>query len=479
MRILRWSVFLLLVLGSVLVVNTLRLTSSPMTRVATPPAPEVDADAVAGLLGQAIGFRTISHPLGAPDRPDDYQAFLDWVGTAFPHATGAMDRDLVSGFTPIYHWKGSDPAAGAVLFSGHYDVVPIEGEWSRDPWGGEVVDGYVWGRGAMDMKSGVVTLLHAMDQLAEAGFQPKHDIYLALTQDEEIGGEGGAAAVAQYMLNKGIQINWTMDEGSFVLRDMISGIDNDIAMINLAEKGYMTVRITARADGGHSSMPQSDNAITRLAEVIAALQANQVAGGLDGISEDMFDTLAPHMGFVERLLFANRWLFDPVLEHVLSGTNTTNAVLRTTTAPTMLSGSETENVLPQAASVTVNFRLHPRDTADDVLAHIQAHLPDDNFEVEVLTAREASPVAAHEDAVFAHLATTAKAVFPDVVIVPGLTVGGTDSSHYAVLTDNSYRFLPFVATSEDVGLLHAADERISVQNLVLAVQYYQLLIQGL
>ncbi|MEM7067783.1 MAG: M20/M25/M40 family metallo-hydrolase [Pseudomonadota bacterium] len=478
MRVLKWAGLALGLLLALLVVNTLRLSPVPNT-ISEVKLPEVDADNVARLLSKAIQFQTISHPLGEPGRPEDYAGFLNWVGNAFPHATAAMNRTVVSGFTPIYHWKGSNPDGGAILISGHYDVVPIEGEWSRDPWAGEIADGFVWGRGTLDMKGAVVSLLHAVDQLAEAGFQPKRDIYIALTQDEEIGGKGGAAAVARYFQNEGIAIAWTLDEGSFVLRDMISGIENDIAMINLAEKGYMTVRITASADGGHSSMPQNDNAITRLAEVISALRANQVPGGLDGLTEKMFDTLAPHMGFVERMLFANRWLFDPILESVLSGRNTTNAILRTTTAPTMLEGSKTENVLPQAASVVVNFRLHPRDTAETVLTHINELLPDDNFKVDVLKSREASPVAEYENETFTHLAQAAQQVFQNVVIVPGLTVGGTDSSHYAVLTENSYRFLPFVANSEDVGLLHAADERISIENLVRAVQYYQLLIQGL
>ena len=478
MRVVRWGLAAVFVLIVVVLVNTFRMPT-PEFVAQDVDVPEVDAQVVAELLSQAIQFRTISHPLGAPDRPEDFQAFLDWLPQAFPDALAAMDQTLVGGFTPIFHWAGSDPDAGAILISGHYDVVPIAGEWSRDPWAGEIVDGYVWGRGTVDMKAGVITLMHAVDRLAATGFAPEHDIYIAITQDEEIGGRGGAAAVAQYMLDQGVEIDWTLDEGSFVLRDMIGSVSEDIAMINLAEKGYMSVRITAQADGGHSSMPQRDNAISRLASAITALQENPVPGGLSGMSEEMFETLAPHMGFVERALFANRWLFDPVIAGVLSGAPTTNAVLRTTTAPTMLAGSDTENVLPQAASVVINFRLHPRDTPDDVLAHIAAHIPDEGFVVEVLSAREASPVADAEGAAFAHLADTARAVFGDVVVVPGLTVGGTDSSHYAVLTENSYRFLPFVATSEDVGLLHAADERISVENLGLAVQYYELLLRGL
>ncbi len=475
LKVLGLGVLLLL---AVLAFNTWRYAP---TTTETPQGdlPQVNAMDVAQKLSQAIQFKTISHPFGDPDRPESYDQFLAWLGTAFPAATQTMDRVLVGGHTPIYVWKGSDPTAETILVSGHYDVVPIEGEWSTDPWAGTIKDGYVWGRGALDMKGAVVSLLHAIDQLAATGFQPRSTIYVAITQDEEIGGDGGAASVVDYFQKENIKIDWSLDEGSFVLRDIISTIDKDIASINVAEKGYMTVEIIARGAGGHSSLPHRDTAVTKLATAITELHAAPIPGGLTGLSADFFDTLGPHMTLPERVLFANQWLFRPLIEGVLSGANTTDAMLRTTTAPTMLKGSEAENILPQKASAFVNFRLHPRDDQTTVLQHLKRHITNDHIDIEVVTANPASPVASHSNAAFASLSNAARHVFGDVVIVPGLTVGGTDSSRYSQYADHSYRFLPFVFTSEDIALLHGRDERISIKNLERAVQYYKVLLGGL
>lgn len=477
-RILKWGGFGLLALICILAFNTWRYTPATVTQTSV-DLPTVDANAVAEKLSQAIQIKTISHPFGAPDRPQAYDDFIAWLATAFPNATNALDQMLVGGHTPLYHWKGQDPSAEAILISGHYDVVPIEGDWSRDPWAGEISDGFVWGRGALDMKGGVVSLMEAVDRLAATGFQPQRSIYIALTQDEEIGGAGGAQSVVAYFEENGIDIGWSLDEGSFVLRDVISAIDTDIASINVAEKGYMTVKITTQGLGGHSSLPHRQTAVSKLATAITELQADPVPGGLTDVSAEFFDELGRHMGLTERVLFANTWLFAPLIESSLSRANTTDAMLRTTKAPTMLEGAEAENILPQEASVFINFRLHPRDDKATVLAHIDSKISDTHIDVDVLNARSASPVASHENDAFAHLATTARQVFGDVVVVPGLTIAGTDSSHYSQYAKNSYRFLPFVFTNDDIALLHGKDERISVENLGKAVQYYELLIQGL
>ncbi len=458
--------------------NTVRYKPNNTQRVDI-TVPDVNAEIVAQKLSTAIQFKTISHPFGEPGRPAAYQEFIDWLEIAFPNASRAMDQTIVGGFTPLYHWKGTDSTQSPILISGHYDVVPIEGDWSRDPWAGEISDGYVWGRGALDMKGSVVSYMHAIDLLVASGFQPQRDIYVAITQDEEIGGAGGAAAVISYFQDNQIEIDWSLDEGSFVLSDIISSIDADIASINVAEKGYMTVRITARGQGGHSSLPHRDTAVSNLAKAIVQLQEEPVAGGLTDVSASFFDTLGPHMGLAERVLFANTWLFKPILERVLSAQNTTDAMLRTTKAPTMLEGSEAENVLPQEASVFVNFRLHPRDNEQTVLNHIKSQIHQDHIDIEVLDVSGASSVSAHTNDAFERLSASAQAVFGDVVVVPGLTIGGTDSGRYSKYAKNSYRFMPIVFKADDIALLHGKDERISIENLRKAVQYYMVLLRGL
>ncbi|MEM1378689.1 MAG: M20/M25/M40 family metallo-hydrolase, partial [Pseudomonadota bacterium] len=311
-RILKGLGIALLLLVGVIAFNTLRY-SPPEIAIEQTELPTIDGALIAQQLSEAIQFKTISHPAGEPNRPDAYDAFLDWLAPTFPAAASAMERVIVGSHTLIYIWRGSDPSAENILISGHYDVVPIEGEWSIDPWAGVIKDDFVWGRGALDMKGAVIASMHALDALAASGFQPRNTIYFAITQDEEIGGDGGAASVVSYFEDNDIDIAWSLDEGSFVLRDIISTIDNDIASINVAEKGYLTVEIIARGEGGHSSLPQRDTAVTKLATAITELHAEPVPGGLTGLSADFFDTLGPHMSLPERALFANRWLFGPLI----------------------------------------------------------------------------------------------------------------------------------------------------------------------
>jgi carboxypeptidase PM20D1 len=477
-RTLKWVGLAFIGLLCVFAFNTIRYTA-PELAVTEISVPDVDANVVAQKLSKAIQFKTIAHPFGSPDRQIPFQEFVDWLEVAFPNANKAMDRTIVGGFTPLYLWEGQDKSQRPILISGHYDVVPVVGEWSRDPWAGEISDGKVWGRGALDMKGSVVSFMQAIDQLAASGFRPQRSIYVAVTQDEEIGGAGGAASVVTYFEENAIDVAWSLDEGSFVLRDIITSIDKDIASINVAEKGYMTVKIIAKAEGGHSSLPQRDTAVSNLARAITQLQDEPIDGGLTDVSFNFFDSLGPHMGLAQRTLFANSWFFKPLLENVLSGKNTTDAMLRTTKAPTMLTGSRAENVLPQAASVLVNFRLHPRDNEQAILDHIDDQIDQDGIEVEVIRMRSPSPVAAHTNDAFKHLSSAVRQVFGDVIVVPGLTIAGTDSAIYSKVVENSYRFLPYVFTGDDIALLHGKDEHISIENLGRAAQYYMVLISGL
>ncbi|MEM0975906.1 MAG: M20/M25/M40 family metallo-hydrolase [Pseudomonadota bacterium] len=472
-RILKLVGLAFVILVGVIVFNTIRYTP-PELEVADVDLPEVDGLEVAQKLSQAIQFKTISHPLGAPGRPADYQDFLDWLDVAFPNFINATSVEYVSGFTPIFKWEGAESGLDGILISGHYDVVPIESEWSVDPWAGTIQDGFVWGRGALDMKGVAISFLEALDRLAADGFEPQRDIYVTLTQDEEIGGLGGAQAVLEYFRSNDIPLDWSLDEGSFVLRNVVSTVPKDIAAINVAEKGYMTVEITATSEGGHSSLPQRETAVFSLAEALHQLHDAPINGGLTGVSKSFFDDLGRHMGLVERVLFANAWLFRPVIEMVLSGANTTDAMLRTTTAPTMLDGSNAENVLPQEATATVNFRLHPRDTEQTVLDHLSKTIDVEGIEYNVLTSSPASPVSAHDNEAFDVLARATAAVFGDVAIVPGLMVAGSDSRYYSQYTQNSYRFAPFVFLDTDLPRVHGKDERVSVENLRKAVQYYML-----
>ena len=349
---------LLIGLVAVLGYNTWRY-APPSIPEFTATLPEVDADALAQSLSEAVKFETISY---LPPRPSPaFAAFVDWTAQEFPVAHAAMSREIINELTPLYRWEGTNPDLAPVLLAAHYDVVPIapgsDDKWDHPPFSGAIADGFIYGRGTLDDKGAIVAIMGAVEMLLADGFQPQRDVYFSFGHDEEIGGARGAYGVVKHLREQGVQLEWSLDEGSMVLRDIIPGLNKDVASINVAEKGYVTLDVTARAEGGHSSIPPSETAVGALAKAVAKLQDAPLPGGLTGASKDFFDTLGPHFSLVQRVLFANQWLFRPVLESALSGSAATNAMLRTTTAPTMLTGSNKENVLPQVASATVNFRL--------------------------------------------------------------------------------------------------------------------------
>ena len=467
---------LLVGLLGVLIFNAVRYTPvenaplKPMTLI------HPDADKLAKQLSEAITFKTISWENGNPDDYAGFRAFQQWLEHTYPNVFEQLSLTRINTHTLLLRWNGKEGNAQPVLFSAHYDVVPVnpgtENEWSHSPFAGDIADGYIWGRGALDDKSAAIALMASVSGLLKTGFTPKQDIYIALTHDEELGSEDGAVAVTQWFRDQNITPAWSLDEGSFVLDGIVPGVDKGI----VSEKGYLTLKLTAHGEGGHSSMPPEETAVTVLAEALVKLKDAPLPGGLEGISEKMYGDIARNMDFSKRLLFANLWLFRPLLSSVLDDTNSGNAMMRTTTAPTMLSGSVKSNVLPATATATINFRLHPRDTVDDVVIWVTAAINDERVKLEVGEFIEASPVAATDQAGFIQLVQTTRAVYPEAIITPGLTIAATDSRFYGDIT-NAYRFNPMVINNDDLAGFHGTNERVSIENLVRATQFYTALMQ--
>jgi len=357
---------------------------------------ELNEAALAERLSQSIQFQTISFQSPELKDQSQFSAFIDWVHTSYPRVHQSLDYIQLND-TMLYRWPGSDASLQPILVTGHYDVVPVipgsESQWQQPPFSGAIVDGLIWGRGALDDKSGVLGILEAVTYLLDAGHQPQRTVYLSFGHDEEIGGREGAAAVAAYLKDQGVQLAWSLDEGSFIFDGLIAGVDSLVAAINVAEKGSITLDIVAAAEGGHSSMPPQTSAITDLARAITQLEEHPVPGGLEGLAADMFDNISRHMPFVPRVFFANQWLFGGLINDQLSGAPTTNAMLRTTTAPTMLSGSVKTNVLPIEAVATVNFRIHPRDSMDSIESYVTDLVASDSISVHRRGGADASAVS--------------------------------------------------------------------------------------
>lgn len=476
-------VFALLLFAAVLM--TVRALRLPSRQVSVPPAPvrAVDADAAAQHLAAALRIQTISYSAAAADLQGD--AFVElaaWLAETYPllHATLTLER--VSEYSLVYTWAGSDPSLAPLVLLAHQDVVPAENEelWSHPPFAGTIADGIVWGRGAIDDKGPLVGICEAVELLLREGFTPKRTVLLAFGHDEEVGGSNGATRIAEMLAGRGVRAGLVLDEGFALLEPgVLPGFERRIAPIGVAEKGFATLELVARAAGGHSSTPPRNTATVAIARAVVRVDEHPMPVSVGGVTGSFFQWLAPEMPLWLRVPLANLDILARPLESVAGGQPAINALLRTTTAVTMLSGSPKDNVLPVEATAAVNFRLLPGDTADAVLARTKQIIGNPEIEVRFLRdPRDPSPVSPSDGAAFALLQRTIGEFHPSAVVAPALVVGGTDSRQYTSISDAIYRFAPFRFGADDIKLPHGIDERLAVDNFADGIRFYARLIEN-
>jgi len=365
----------------------------------------------------------------------------------------------------------------------HQDVVPVEPgtekDWTHPAFSGLIDGGWIWGRGALDDKVGVLAILEATETLLARDFQPQRTVYFAFGHDEEVGGNQGAAAIAALLERRGIHPELILDEGGLIAEGMVQGIKQPVALIGTAEKGYLSVELVAEAAGGHSSMPPRHGAIGKLAEAVEKLEDHPMPARIDGATKRSFEYLAPEMPFVPRLVLANLWLFAPVAERQFAADPPANARIRTTTAATVFQAGIKENVLPHRARAVVNFRILPGDSIEDVLRRVRETVgPEIRVSATGVTKTEPSPESQDSAPEFALLQRTLAQLFPGTVVSPNLLSGGTDTKHYLRLSRNVYRFLPIRMKAEDLARLHGTNERVGVENYGEIVRFYAQLLRN-
>ena len=471
-------------LACVLVVRAARLSSLQPSVAATPldvtlPA----ADELAERFAGALRFATVSSEAGPVD-PTAFTGLHEYLEQRFPRVHLALQREVIGTYSLLYTWTGREPTLPPIVLLAHLDVVPPEAaaskRWTHPPFAGAIADGFVWGRGALDDKIAVMSILEAAEALLGSGFQPRRTILFAFGHDEEVGGRAGAAQLAAVLAQRGVHAELVLDEGMAVTLGIVDGMDAPVALIGVAEKGYLDVSVTAEQIGGHSSMPPSPTAVGRLGRALAAIEASPMPSRLDGAAQQTFRFLAPEMGFGRRIAMANLWLLGSFVERTLSRTPSGNALIRTTIAPTMLSASDRENVLASHARALLNVRLLPGDTADDVLAHLRRVVDDAHVAIQTEGAVvPPSRISSIDDATFGAVAAAIRQTDPTAMVAPGLVVGSTDSKHYARLADHVYRFDPMWLGPKDLTRIHGVDERMSVGDLRRAAEFYVRLVEQL
>ena len=482
-KLLALLVVVILALAAVVGAKTMTTPSRQLAVAAVAPV-KVDGTAAAGRLAAAVRFRTIASAEDADASGAEFSGLHALLQTSFPKAHAVLQREVIGKYGLVYTWPGSDAKAGAIGLMAHQDVVPVapgtEGDWQQPPFSGAVKDGFVWGRGSWDDKGNLMSIMEAVELLAGSGFQPRQTIYLIFGNDEEVGGPRGALQVAKLFKERGVHLDFVLDEGLLITEGLLTGLSKPAALIGVAEKGYLSVQLSAIATPGHSSMPPpqaEQSAIGMMSAALARLEDEQMPLAIRGLSQEMFETLAPEMDGANRVFLSNLWLFKPLIEAQLKKGASTNATLRTTTALTVFNAGNADNVLPGRANATVNFRLVPGDSTDSMVAHVNDVVKNPAIKVEKMPGySEPSKVAATGASGFRLINKTLRQLHPDVIVAPGLMIAATDSRWFDGVADNVYKFSPVRAKADDLKRFHGTNERISIDNYVELIQFYHQLI---
>jgi carboxypeptidase PM20D1 len=476
----------LLFLGLVLLIlfmgyKTLQFKSQQIkvAAVALNPVGEQVVDRFA----KAVTLQTIS-----PEKESDFDSlaffqFNDFLKTSFPLADSLLEKKRFNHFSHLYKWTGSDPSLKPVILMAHLDVVPVIEEnltdWKQPPFEGKILNDTLWGRGTIDNKIGVMGLLEATEALLSNGFQPKRTLYLSFGHDEEIGGLRGAKVIVEHLKSQGIEAQFVLDEGGTISQNIIPGIEKDVALIGIAEKGYVSLELSIKKEGGHSSMPEKESAIDILSAAIVKIKRNPFPAKLAGPIAGFMENLGPEMGGINKFIFANRWLFEPVITGIYEKTGSGNALVRTTTAPTIFNAGIKDNIIPQNAKATVNFRIMPGESSSSVLARVQELIQDPRIQItKGRMQSEPSKVSSTESKGFSTIRKTVAEVYPDALVAPFLVIAGTDAKHFETIAKDIYRFSPMIINPANIKSFHGLNERIAVKDFKKAVQFYQQLIQN-
>jgi carboxypeptidase PM20D1 len=462
-----------------------------------------DAPILAGRLSQLVRIPTVTPPDGGPLTPgtaEVFSEFHDLLRQFYPTLFATAEASTVGRAGLLLRLSGSGNGRGAtsfgpVLLMAHQDVVPAPTDdwatagWTHPPFAGVVSDGddglTVYGRGTLDDKGALLTLLEAVEDLLGKSWRPHHDLYLSLGGDEESDGPSAVAAIAE-LERRGVEPALVVDEGGAVTTGVVPGLTRQVAVVGVAEKGVVNLEVSVSADPrkpAHASTPPRRSPTAALGRALAALERHPHPAILDDIAVRMFTELAPSVSGPLGGVLARADQLRPVLAHVFPLVNAElAAMVRTTTAATMLSGSSAPNVLASRATAIVNMRVATSSTVADAIRHVakvvhRAVGSALTVEVRVVEGHEptqASPFDERWDAISAAIAAS----YPDALTVPYTMLGASDSRHAARIAPAVYRFSPLFMSSAQRASVHGVDECVTADSLVRGVMFYRALLSG-
>lgn len=431
-------------------------------------------------LSDAIKIKTISNydrELVDWNEFDKFHAFLE---ERFPLVHKTMTKTKVADASLVFKWEGTDPSLDGIALLAHQDVVPItagtENDWEHEPFSGHNDGEFIWGRGAMDMKNHLIAVMECMEELINEGYKPKRSIYICLGHNEEVvaAPDNGAKQIAAYLKEQGVHLEAVLDEGGAILPVKLGNLlDINLTGVGIAEKGSVNYRVSVNAKGGHSSQPPKHTAVGKLADVIKDIENHQFKAQMPDYLQQLITRVGKNADYPLRVVLVNSRLLRPLILAICTKIPAAASLIRTCTAVTMAEGSPQFNVLPQKASVTVNFRTMPGVSIADVEKHIRDSVKNKDIDVEFLVGKESSMVSPTNTRAFETIKELAEASDSKNLVTPFLVMGGTDAYNYEPVCENIYRFAPFVADTKLLLCTHGTNERIPIACCEDAIAFFK------
>lgn len=433
---------------------------------------EFDRQAAVNALSALIRCKTISYSDPSLEDDTEFEKLIRLLPELYPKVFDVCSVERLPGRALLLRWPGKHSESPSVMMS-HYDVVPVDEEkWDKPPFAAVIENGYLWGRGTLDTKGTFNAIFSAANHLIGQGFVPEQDMYFAFSGGEEVNGNG-APNIVQYFIDHDIQPALVVDEGGAVVENVFPGVKAPCGMIGIAEKGMINAQYRCTSGGGHASAPKPHTPVGLVARACTRMENHPFKMHITKPTAAMFDTLGRHSTFLYRVIFANLWCFGWVLDLLArSSGGDMNAMLRTTVAFTQMEGSTARNVIPTDAKMVSNMRLNHADTVEGALAYLRKTVNDDQIEITALESQEPSRISEVDCPAWDTVAAAVAETWPGCIVTPYLMVQCSDSRHYGRISDHVYRFSAMDLTTEERRTIHGNNERIRLETIGKAVEFY-------
>ena len=431
-----------------------------------------DKDAAVDALAKLVKCKTISYSDHSLEDDAEFDKLIAMLPGLYPKVFEVCDFQQLPDRALLFRWPGKTPGDPSVLMA-HYDVVPVNEEnWEKPPFDAIIEDGVLWGRGTLDTKVTFNGVLFSANHLIGQGFQPEHDIYFAFSGGEEVNGNG-APNIVRYFEEKGLHLAMVVDEGGAVVENVFPGVTAPCGLIGIAEKGMINAQYRCTSSGGHASSPKPHTPVGILARACTRIENTPFKAHIEGPAAQMFDTLGRHSTLLYRVIFANMWCFGWIIDLLgrISG-GEMNALVRTTVAFTQMEGSSARNVIPPEAKMVSNMRLNPADSVESALAYLRKVVNDEAVEITALESFEPSPISRTDCEGWEKVSAAVAETWKGCIVSPYLMVQCSDSRHYGRISDRVYRFSAMDLTAAERATIHGNNERIRLETVAKAVEFY-------